>query len=104
MHTIDSSFQMQEYLARLIRSDPADIDRIVTLPEDGSESEDSLQWVYEHLRRIPLDLVPLVNALLGVCTRQSCPEMKAGEWQYLCVAHVGGNGDGCCAIDYTLHT
>ena len=21
------------------------------------------------------------------CTRASCPEMKAGEWLYLCVAH-----------------
>lgn len=21
------------------------------------------------------------------CTRQTCPEMKAGEWLYLCVAH-----------------
>lgn len=56
------------------------------------------------------------------CTRASCPEMKAGEWLYLCVAH--GNDGGmevsqikfhslielniymqqCCAIDYILHT
>lgn len=39
------------------------------------------------------------------CTRASCPEMKAGEWLYLCVAH-GNEGamEQCCAIDYILHT
>jgi hypothetical protein len=25
------------------------------------------------------------------CTRATCPEMKAGEWMYLCVAH-GNDG------------
>lgn len=60
------------------------------------------------------------------CTRITCPEMKAGEWLYLCVAH-GNDGamevsltiilkknkvslttyvypQQCCAIDYILHT
>jgi hypothetical protein len=62
------------------------------------------------------------------CTRVTCPEMKAGEWLYLCVAH-GNDGamevrltiilkiialtlyfsillypQQCCAIDYILHT
>lgn len=58
------------------------------------------------------------------CTRSSCPQMKAGEWLYLCVAH-GNDGamevriqpiqrtplysdapdiKQCCAIDYILHT
>ena len=39
------------------------------------------------------------------CNRQTCPEMKAGEWLYLCVAH-GNDGamEQCCAIDYILHT
>jgi Mob1/phocein family len=59
------------------------------------------------------------------CTRATCPEMKAGEWMYLCVAH-GNDGameaslvrfhrqkktrpltiavQQCCAIDYILHT
>ena len=61
------------------------------------------------------------------CTRASCPEMKAGEWFYFCVAH-GNNGatsmevcfvhntstidlTSCfsprkhgCVMDYILHT
>lgn len=32
------------------------------------------------------------------CTRSSCPEMKAGEWLYLCVAH--GN-DGAMEVRST---
>lgn len=30
---------------------------------------------------------PLITTLQQECTRQTCPEMKAGEWLYLCVAH-----------------
>lgn len=77
-----------------------------------------MQWIYEHLRqvhhhlleafnhadvpshpfaphsRLPQDLNPLITSLLPICNRQSCPEMKAGEWQYLCVAHADGGGKG----------
>lgn len=31
---------------------------------------------------------PLITALQQECTRSSCPQMKAGEWLYLCVAHA----------------
>lgn len=52
---------------------------------------------------------------MQVCTRDTCPEMKAGEWLFLCAAHFpqstmsspSANGVGaspCCAIDYTVHT
>jgi Mob1/phocein family len=30
---------------------------------------------------------PLITTLQQECTRATCPEMKAGEWLYLCVAH-----------------
>ena len=30
---------------------------------------------------------PLITMLQQECTRSTCPEMKAGEWLYLCVAH-----------------
>jgi hypothetical protein len=39
--------------------------------------------------RLPQDLTPLVTSLLPICNRETCPEMKAAEWVYLCVAHPG---------------
>ena len=43
---------------------------------------------YLQLRRLAQDLShPLITMLQQECTRASCPEMKAGEWLYLCVAH-----------------
>jgi hypothetical protein len=43
-------------------------------------------------RRLAQDLShPLITMLQQECTRASCPEMKAGEWMYLCVAH-GNDG------------
>ena len=39
-------------------------------------------------RRLAQDLShPLITMLQQECTRSTCPEMKAGEWLYLCVAH-----------------
>lgn len=39
-------------------------------------------------RRLAQDLShPLITMLQLECTRATCPEMKAGEWLYLCVAH-----------------
>lgn len=43
-----------------------------------------------HFRRLPIDLTPLTASLLRECSAQSCPEMKAGEWQYICVANHQG--------------
>lgn len=36
------------------------------------------------------------------CSGQTCPEMRASEWQYLCAAHEPPKS--CCAIDYCCHT
>ena len=57
-------------------------------------------------RRLAQDLThPLITTLQQECTRSTCPEMKAGEWLYLCVAHGNdGSMEQCCAIDYILHT
>lgn len=42
-------------------------------------------------RRIAQDLShPLLSTLQLECNRGTCPEMKAGEWLYLCVAHGTG--------------
>ena len=57
---------------------------------DGVESE--IQLTYKFYRRLAQDLShPLITMLQQECTRASCPEMKAGEWLYLCVAH-GNDG------------
>ncbi|OCH93365.1 Mob1/phocein [Obba rivulosa] len=63
-------------------------------------------WIYEQLRRLAQDLsYPLITMLQHECSRATCPDMKAGEWQYLCVAHGSdGTMEQCCAIDYILHT
>lgn len=36
------------------------------------------------------------------CSSQTCPEMQASEWQYLCAVHDPPKT--CCAIDYCCHT
>lgn len=168
--SLDSAFQLQEYISLLIRLDVHDVDTIVSLPgkvtqKDQDESTDVSEvdakkseegdrksdisvdracWIYEQLRCVassrcsplipPLSLFcrrlaqdlshPLITMLQQECTRSSCPQMKAGEWLYLCVAH-GNDGamevctlpnqpsplyseardlKQCCAIDYILHT
>ncbi|THH07049.1 hypothetical protein EW145_g3653 [Phellinidium pouzarii] len=122
MSDLDSAFQLQEYIALLIRKDPHDVDTIVANPgrlgvksqseqavDKDSKGEiivDEACWIYEQLRRLAQDLThPLITSLQQECTRTSCPEMKAGEWLYLCVAH-GNDGamEQCCAIDYIIHT
>ncbi|KAJ6608264.1 Mob1/phocein, partial [Mycena sp. CBHHK59/15] len=129
--SLDSAFQLQEYISLLIRLDVHDVDAIVSVPgrgkqkgkekekekegegaaDDGKERKtevtvDEACWKYEQLRRLAQDLShPLITMLQQECTRTTCPEMKAGEWLYLCVAH-GNDGamEQCCAIDYILHT
>jgi len=79
---------------------------------------DEACWIYEQLRSVYFMLVfwvsfnnqrfdrrlaqdlshPLITMLQQECTRETCHEMKAGEWQYLCVAH--GN-DG--AMEVCVH-
>lgn len=103
LSTLDGPFQLAEYLALRVKADPHNLPPLVNVP-DQDKSADKDVWLYEHLRRIPIDLAPLIAYLLPMCTRQSCPEMKAGEWLYLCVAHEGGQATDCCAIDYILHT
>ncbi|KAJ7135823.1 Mob1/phocein [Mycena epipterygia] len=125
--SLDSAFQLQEYISLLIRLDVHDVDAIVAVPGRAKQKEkereadiaddaakdrkaevtvDEACWKYEQLRRLAQDLShPLITMLQQVCTRTTCPEMKAGEWLYLCVAH-GNDGamEQCCAIDYILHT
>ncbi|KXN82744.1 MOB kinase activator-like 4 [Leucoagaricus sp. SymC.cos] len=136
LSSLDSAFQLQEYISLLIRLDVHDVEAITTLPgkskdakekeavsgeketkteeegKDGAGGEekdvtvDEACWIYEQLRRLAQDLThPLITTLQQECSRATCPEMKAGEWLYLCVAHgTEGAMEQCCAIDYILHT
>ncbi|KAI0263141.1 Mob1/phocein [Gloeopeniophorella convolvens] len=132
LSTLDSAFQLQEYISLTIRLDIHDVAAIISIPysraaieggldesgatlaedSDGDKdvksefAVDEACWIYEQLRRLAQDLShPLITMLQQECTRATCPEMKAGEWMYLCVAH-GNDGamEQCCAIDYILHT
>ena len=138
LSSLDSAFQLQEYISLLIRLDVHDVETIVSVPGKSNEKEktenesdeelkgeekeaekerkseiavDEACWIYEQLRcvmmklkegefkmlipfrrRLAQDLShPLITMLQQECTRASCPEMKAGEWLYLCVAH-GNDG------------
>ncbi|KAJ7249079.1 hypothetical protein B0H12DRAFT_1324536 [Mycena haematopus] len=82
LSSLDSAFQLQEHMSHLIRLDVHDVDAI-------SVNVDEACWKYEQLRRLAQDLShdshPLITMLQQVCTRTTCPEMKAGEWLYLYV-------------------
>ncbi|KAG1055929.1 hypothetical protein G6F46_001446 [Rhizopus delemar] len=96
--SLDSSFNVQEYLQQLIRTDNSNIQRLVDPPETVEKDI----WQYEHLRQVCLELSLLVVALESECTKQICPEMKADGWLYLCAAHP--STQSCPAIDYIIHT
>lgn len=128
----DSPFQLQEYLAMLVRRDPHAVETITSLPteadiesltsfsdkgkskDDSSADDDGIFqnvdtdiWVYEQLRRLVLDLTtPWLTSLQQECDKhsrpQTCAAMNAGDWMYLCASH--GEEKQCCAIDYMVHT
>jgi hypothetical protein len=137
LSTLDSAFQLQEFISLTIRSNIHNVQAIVSIPDSRSNAEgdsddsssaladepdgdkdarsefavDEACWIYEQLRyvvfyalkkliwtccmfprRLAQDLShPLITMLQQDCTRATCPEMKAGEWMYLCVAH-GNDG------------
>jgi len=96
LSSLDSAFQLQEYISLLIRLDVHDVDTIVSVPgktngkeknenESGEELKgeekehkseiavDEACWIYEQLRRLAQDLShPLITMLQQECTRASC--------------------------------
>ena len=79
---------------------------------------DEACWIYEQLRlvsflpgfyfipwRLAQDLSrPLITTLQQKCTCASCPEMKAGEWFYLCVAHGNDDAMEVCFVCFIATT
>jgi hypothetical protein len=73
-------------------------------PETSTPYDRNL-WLYELCRFLTIKANDILVALFAdnpPCTAQSCPEMRASEWQYLCAVHDPPKP--CCAIDYCCHT
>ncbi|KAI4163294.1 MAG: hypothetical protein LQ342_003029 [Letrouitia transgressa] len=69
------------------------------------EGVDQSLWLYELCRLLVKEANDLIVAFFEEkppCSSQTCPEMRASEWQYLCAVHDPPKS--CCAIDYCCHT
>lgn len=72
---------------------------------DPPEGVDRSLWLYELCRFLTMKVNNLIIAFFAEsppCSSQTCPEMRASEWQYLCAVHDPPKS--CCAIDYCCHT
>ena len=111
---IDSAYQLTEHLKALHYShthppdshttQPITIDvaRELCTPPPGTSKE---IWLYELGRFLIQKTNAIIIALFSdspPCSAQTCPEMRASEWQYLCAVHEPPKS--CCAIDYCCHT
>ena len=111
---IESAFQLTEHLKALhhVYTHPDHLDAIVPIDRDTasllSEPPDGIDrapWLYELCRFLVQKVNIIVTALFTdepPCSAQTCPEMRASEWQYLCAVHDPPKS--CCAIDYCCHT
>ncbi|KAK0654572.1 MOB-like protein phocein [Lasiodiplodia hormozganensis] len=111
---IESAFQLMEYLKALHysathpsdsnTSSPLDRTAAMKLAEPPPGVERAL-WLYELCRFLTEHANSILIALFAddpPCSAQTCPEMRASEWQYLCAVHDPPKS--CCAIDYCCHT
>ncbi|KAL2135990.1 hypothetical protein VTI74DRAFT_6039 [Chaetomium olivicolor] len=110
LHELDSAFQLQEHLAALHYYHTAshttpinrETARLLATPPPGI---DKTLWLYELCRFLIAQCNRLIVGFLfdtPPCSASTCPEMRAGEWQFLCAVH--DTPKSCCAIDYCCHT
>ncbi|KAK4126185.1 Mob1/phocein [Parathielavia appendiculata] len=110
LHELDSAFQLQEHLAALHYYHTAshttpinrDTAKLLATPPPGI---DRTLWLYELCRFLIAQCNSLIVGFLfdtPPCSAATCPEMRAGEWQFLCAVH--DTPKSCCAIDYCCHT
>ncbi|EON68233.1 hypothetical protein W97_07491 [Coniosporium apollinis CBS 100218] len=111
---IDSAFQLTEHLKALYNSHthPVDSNSIIPIDRqtairlaDPPDGVDRALWLYELCRFLTQKANSIVVELFAdspPCSAQTCPEMRASEWQYLCAVHDPPKS--CCAIDYCCHT
>ncbi|AEO66873.1 uncharacterized protein THITE_2115376 [Thermothielavioides terrestris NRRL 8126] len=110
LHELDSAFQLQEHLAALHYYHTAshttpvtrETAKLLATPPPGI---DRTLWLYELCRFLIAQCNTLIVGFLfdtPPCSASTCPEMRAGEWQFLCAVH--DTPKSCCAIDYCCHT
>ncbi|EKG15566.1 Mob1/phocein [Macrophomina phaseolina MS6] len=83
---------------------PLDRNAAMKLAEPPPGVERAL-WLYELCRFLTEHANSILIALFAddpPCSAQTCPEMRASEWQYLCAVHDPPKS--CCAVDYCCHT
>jgi hypothetical protein len=111
---IETAFQLTEHLKALYNAaihpdgstnvvpiDRATATRLAQPPEGIEKS----MWLYELCRFLVQKVNNILIALFTdnpPCSMQTCSEMRASEWQYLCAVHDPPKP--CCAIDYCCHT
>lgn len=111
---IDSAFQLTEHLKALHQtytippdvptSQPITRSTASMLASVPSNTDRSL-WLYELCRFLVQKINIIMVSLFAdspPCSANTCPEMRASEWQYLCAVHDPPKS--CCAIDYCCHT
>lgn len=111
---LDSPFQLQEHLKALHNhyTKPENSGTTVAINREVAvrlaqppEGIDRSLWLYELCRFLTMKVNNLIIAFFAEeppCSSQTCPEMRASEWQYLCAVHDPPKS--CCAIDYCCHT
>ncbi|KAF2201081.1 Mob1/phocein [Delitschia confertaspora ATCC 74209] len=111
---IDSAFQLTEHLKSLHNhlthpegthaTVPIDRENALKLAQ-APEGVDKTLWLYELCRFLVQKANSIIVALFSdnpPCSVQTCLEMRASEWQYLCAVHEPPKA--CAAIDYCCHT
>ncbi|PKX98974.1 Mob1 family protein [Aspergillus novofumigatus IBT 16806] len=93
---LDSPFQLQEHLKALYNhfTRPEGSETVVPISRDVAiqlaeppEGVDRSLWLYELCRFLTMKVNNLIVAFFAEdppCSAQTCPEMRASEWQYLC--------------------
>nr|POE82423.1 mob kinase activator-like 4 [Quercus suber] len=114
LQEIDSAFPLTEHLKALHYSHthPADSDILAPITADIARqlaqpptNTSKEIWLYELGRFLIQKTNAIIVALFAdqpSCSAQTCPEMRASEWQYLCAVHDPPKS--CSAIDYCCHT
>ncbi|RFU78748.1 mob kinase activator-like 4 [Trichoderma arundinaceum] len=107
---LDSPFQLQEHLAALHYHSTASGTQPLTRASALQLAQpppgiDRTLWLYELCRFLISQCNSLIVGFLfdtPPCSANTCPEMRASEWQFLCAVHE--QPKSCCAIDYCCHT
>ncbi|KAK5111676.1 hypothetical protein LTR62_004781 [Meristemomyces frigidus] len=114
LQDIDSAFQLTEHLKALhyhhthppdsdaLRPITAEIAKQLVYPPANTSRQ---IWLYELGRFLIQKTNSIIVALFAdtpPCSPQTCSEMRASEWQYLCAVHDPPKS--CAAIDYCCHT